>query len=174
MGLRARRFGIAALDGLGGPSYRFPQIVTALSIAAYLLRVRGTTSAQVRTRTGRIRLSWTAAPFMTIPLPADFGTFHTNPKRKRGKDLSPRLRFALSVSLDRERYKLVNPAAHARIRLQTCSRAQNITCITLVIIIDRWRRRCEHHGIENRLWFKPGLHSGQDGIPLWVAPAGCD
>ena len=32
MGLRARRFGIAALDGLGGPSYRFPQIVTALSI----------------------------------------------------------------------------------------------------------------------------------------------
>ena len=32
---------------------------------------------------------------LTMPLPADFGTFHTNPKRKRGKDLSPRLRFGL-------------------------------------------------------------------------------
>ena len=28
-------------------------------------RVRGTTSVQARTRTGRIRLSWTPAPFMT-------------------------------------------------------------------------------------------------------------
>ena len=28
-------------------------------------------------------------------------------KRKRGRDLAPRLRFALSVSLDRERYKVV-------------------------------------------------------------------
>jgi len=34
-------------------------------LAAYLLRVRGTTSVQARTRTARIRLSWTAAPFMT-------------------------------------------------------------------------------------------------------------
>ena len=39
-----------------------------------------------------------------IPLPVGFDTFHTNPKRKRGKDLAPRLRFALSVSLDRQRY----------------------------------------------------------------------
>ena len=42
MGLRARRFGIAALDGLGGPSYRFPQIVTALSI------VRGDSAVEFR------------------------------------------------------------------------------------------------------------------------------
>ena len=28
-------------------------------------------------------------------LPVGFGTFHTNPKRKRGKDLPPRLRFLM-------------------------------------------------------------------------------
>ena len=43
-----------------------------------------------------------------MPLPVDFGTFHTNPKHKRGRDLAPRLRFALSVSLDRERYRTVS------------------------------------------------------------------
>ena len=38
---------------------------------------------------------WRSCALPVIPLPADFGTFHTNPKRKRGKDLSPRLRFGL-------------------------------------------------------------------------------
>ena len=32
MGLRARRGMLSQSDGRGGPSYRFPQIVTALSI----------------------------------------------------------------------------------------------------------------------------------------------
>ncbi len=41
---------------------------------------------------------------IAIPLPVEFGTFHRNPKRKRGKTLRPRSRFGLRVSSDRKRY----------------------------------------------------------------------
>jgi hypothetical protein len=46
----------------------------------------------------------------TILRTAEIATIHTNPKRKRGNDLTPSLALRVSVSLNRGQYS--SPAAH--------------------------------------------------------------
>ena len=46
MALRGRREPPSQSDGLGGPSYRFPQIVTALSIAVFSPEISALTTGK--------------------------------------------------------------------------------------------------------------------------------
>ncbi len=83
---------------------------------------------------GHFKREYTGKSARAIPLPVEFGTFHRNPKRKRGKALRPRSRFGLRVSSDRERYNFVRNRSdfleinHQKSGFRRSANAASIAC----------------------------------------------